>query len=325
MLRKVAILLIILSIGFKGFTQENINAYKYVVVPLKFEFLKGKDAYRTSTLTRYLLKKEGFEVYFDEEKLPQELFDDRCLALYANVLKVSGGLSIKVQVQLNDCYGNEVFLSDIGKTKIKMFKEAYPAAIKDAFKSVEFLQYEYDPSIRVTNSVDESEKDVLAKLEAAKKKAEDAEKAKAELAQLKKEVEDLKKQKEAAEKKAEDVVAEEIVAPQEEAPKEDVIEKEVLVAKAEKPIEKEIIAKETMVVKEPVSKPKSSTQNILYAQPLDNGYQLVDASPKIVMVLIKTAAPNVYTVKGKDAIVFKEDGKWFYSENSDKKELNIKF
>ncbi len=74
--------------------------------------------------------------------------------------------------------------------------------------------------------------------------------------------------------------------------------------------------------KKPVTK---SSLDLLYAQPLDNGFQLVDASPKIVMILVKTAAPNVYTVKGKEGIVFKEGDKWYYSENDSKKELNIKF
>ena len=68
---------------------------------------------------------------------------------------------------------------------------------------------------------------------------------------------------------------------------------------------------------------------IYYAQKNENGFQLVDSEPKIVMILLKTAADNVFTVKGKDAIVFKKDDKWIYSEHSDngeiKKVLNIKF
>lgn len=67
----------------------------------------------------------------------------------------------------------------------------------------------------------------------------------------------------------------------------------------------------------------------LYAQPLDNGFQLIDTTPKVVMILLKTAQTNVFIVKDQDAIVYKEEGKWFMSKsNGDKvsiKALNIKF
>ena len=67
----------------------------------------------------------------------------------------------------------------------------------------------------------------------------------------------------------------------------------------------------------------------LYAQPLDNGYQLVDTTPKVVMILLKTAQTNVFIVKDQDAIVYKEEGKWFISKNNGDKvsieALNIKF
>ena len=71
------------------------------------------------------------------------------------------------------------------------------------------------------------------------------------------------------------------------------------------------------------------TKEIYYAQAIDNGFQIVDASPKIVMVLFYTAAKDVFIVKDKNAIVFKKDGEWLYSENdgTDKssKIMNIKF
>jgi hypothetical protein len=56
---------------------------------------------------------------------------------------------------------------------------------------------------------------------------------------------------------------------------------------------------------------------------------VVDTTPKIVMILLETGKSNVYIVKGKNAMVYKEDGFWYLSENEgDKvsvKPLNIKF
>ena len=66
-----------------------------------------------------------------------------------------------------------------------------------------------------------------------------------------------------------------------------------------------------------------------YAQEIKNGFQLVNSEPRIVMILLSTAAENVFIVKGKNAIVFKEDGFWYYSENNgelkERKTMNIKF
>ena len=65
------------------------------------------------------------------------------------------------------------------------------------------------------------------------------------------------------------------------------------------------------------------------AQEIKNGFQIVDAVPKVVMVLLYTAAKDVYLVKGKSAIVFKANNQWLYSENVEgvatSKVLNIKF
>ena len=74
---------------------------------------------------------------------------------------------------------------------------------------------------------------------------------------------------------------------------------------------------------------EKKSEEIFYAQPKNNGYQLVDSEPKVVMFLLNTAAENVFIVKGKSAIVYKEDGFWYYSENNgeiqEAKLMNIKF
>ncbi|WP_179022367.1 hypothetical protein [Winogradskyella forsetii] len=74
---------------------------------------------------------------------------------------------------------------------------------------------------------------------------------------------------------------------------------------------------------------KPDTSELYYAQPIKNGFQLVNSEPRIVMILLNTAAKNVFIVKGKSAIVFKEDGFWYYSENNgeleEQQSMNVKF
>ena len=68
--------------------QSNVNSYKYVIVPLQYKFLKGQNKYRLNTLTKQLFLKSGYEVYYDNQLLPDDVFQDRCLAMYVDVNEV---------------------------------------------------------------------------------------------------------------------------------------------------------------------------------------------------------------------------------------------
>ena len=258
MSKRLTVLMFFMCIGFTAIAQKNINNYKYVIIPLKYDFLNENNQYRVNTLTRYLFKQKGFEALFDEEEFPEELNKDRCKALFANVEKAKGGLfSTKVDIVLKDCFGKEVFRTETGSSREKDFQKAYSEAIKNAFSSIENMDYEYQP------------------LE-----------------------EKVEKQ-------------------------ESVIESAVDINKVE--IRTEEVEESTEVVEV-----KTQTVNTtLYAQEKSYGYQVVDATPKVVMQLLKTSATDVFIVKDKNAIVYKEDGFWYYSENNgelkEPKNLDIKF
>ncbi|MEM6542926.1 MAG: hypothetical protein AAF634_17345 [Bacteroidota bacterium] len=73
-----------------------------------------------------------------------------------------------------------------------------------------------------------------------------------------------------------------------------------------------------------------NNKDVLYAQPIEDGFQLVDTTPKVVYIIKSTSAPEVFLVNqaGKNGVVFKEGGKWYieFDEKGGKaKELNIKF
>ena len=74
---------------------------------------------------------------------------------------------------------------------------------------------------------------------------------------------------------------------------------------------------------------KEALSSVLYAQQIENGYQLVDSSPKVVYRIKNSGLNNVFLVEGKNAIVYKKGDSWvleYYSENNLKQEaLNIKF
>ena len=42
-----------------AFSQTNLNNYKYVIVPKKYDFLKEEDQFRLNGLTKFLFEKYG--------------------------------------------------------------------------------------------------------------------------------------------------------------------------------------------------------------------------------------------------------------------------
>jgi len=106
------------------------------------------------------------------------------------------------------------------------------------------------------------------------------------------------------------------------------VKKTVRVVEVEEVIPTKIDIEENAV--EAIVKEEISIKNELYyAQKISNGFQLVNSEPRVVMILLETAAQNVFIVEGKSAIVYKEDGFWYYSENNgglgEQRTMNIKF
>lgn len=82
-----------------------------------------------------------------------------------------------------------------------------------------------------------------------------------------------------------------------------------------------------------VQKTESVTINadMLNAQPIANGYQLVDNTPKIVLKIYMTSNPDVFIGENEESkgVVLKKGGQWFFEYYQQKtlvvKPLNIKF
>ncbi|MBQ4821470.1 hypothetical protein [Aquimarina sp. MMG016] len=129
------------SISFYG--QKSINDYKYVVVAEEYDFFEGKDKYQLNSLTKFLFNKYGFNAFLQNDEKPNDLINNGCLGLRADVKKGSGLFSTKLVVELRNCNGAIVFSSSEGKSREKEFKRAYQEALRDAFKSIQKLNYKY--------------------------------------------------------------------------------------------------------------------------------------------------------------------------------------
>jgi hypothetical protein len=76
---------------------------------------------------------------------------------------------------------------------------------------------------------------------------------------------------------------------------------------------------------------KSNTviENVLYAQATNNGFQLVDTTPKVFFIILKTKQENLFIIEGKNGIFYKNNSNWIaeYYQNNVliQKEYQVKF
>lgn len=271
--------------------QTNLNNFKYVIVPKKFDFLKKPDQFQLNSMTKFLLEKENFKTIFDDEDYPEDMAKDRCLALEANVIDESGLFKTKLVVQLKDCNNTILFVSRTGDSKLKEYQKAYYEALREAFQSFQALNYVYKPK----------EKDTQVVLKPAIKLASE-------------DTPEVKSKKEEVVKKVKAQPKIEPAKPEmQEAPK-----KEAIVIKDIKnPNKKNSIKDQTIL------------SDILYAQTIPNGFQLVDSSPKVVYTIYYSGKKDIYMVKGIDAVIYKLNDTWVIAEQKgdklDVSSINIKF
>lgn len=232
-------IIILLLLPFVCFSQT-LTDYKYVVVPERFDFQKEDNQYDFNNLVKMMFEKYGFKVYLSKAHLPEELALNRCKAMYADIQKVPGFLSTNLLIELRDCAGRVLFISEVGKSKEKDYKTAYYEALRKASRSLDNYNFLRESTV----SDEESPANT--------------------------------------------------VAPPSGTP--------------------EIVADET-----------------LFAQPIPNGYQLVDSTPQVVLRIYKTSKPDSFTaIAGSyNGLVFKKGDAWYFeyydNEQLVSKKLNIKF
>jgi hypothetical protein len=233
---KTKFLFLLLFVSSFSFSQS-VNDYAAVMIPVKYDFLKNDNQYRLNTLTKFNLKKAGFEAFYTNESSPSQ-YNDRCKLLYADVSKESGFMTTKLFITLKDCNSKVIFKSEIGKSREKDYEAAYSEALNMAFESVYALQYKYNGS---TNSQNLG-------------------------------------------------IASPAIAP---------------------------VSAAAIVAAVAVNVPSGSAEpdgKVLFAQPIKNGFQLVDTTPKVVMKAYKTTNPSIYIAskENNQGVMILKENQWFF-------------
>ncbi len=158
MKKLIQLIIVLLFVQSSVLVQSNLNDFKYVLIPKQYDFQRSEDQYQLNSLTKFLFNKYGFEAYFENEDIPSDVSQDRCLALRADLKKLKGFLITRLQFELKDCNGNIVSTSKIGETKVKQYDTAYNIALRQAFETYQNANYSYQPMAKATSIAETSNK-----------------------------------------------------------------------------------------------------------------------------------------------------------------------
>src|SRR5690606_3527706 len=154
--------ILIFAMGLSAHAQ--LDAYKYVIVPKKFDAIKSNNQYQTSTLVKHYLTEYGLTAVYDDA-LPLDLAENRCLGLIANILDDSSMFTTKLKLSLKNCQNQEVFTTREGRSKTKEFETAYREAIQQAFGSFSSIDYRYRPKAGETIAMQQLDRPVTSELD----------------------------------------------------------------------------------------------------------------------------------------------------------------
>ncbi|MBL0685122.1 hypothetical protein [Aquimarina mytili] len=135
------------------YSQKSVNDYKYVVVPERFGFFNDKDAYQLNSMTKFLFNKYGFNALMNTDEFPEDLKDNGCKKLLADVVKGNGLFVTKLAIQLTDCNGIVVYTSPEGTSREKEYRKGFQEALRNAFKNVARLNYKYNEANETSEDV----------------------------------------------------------------------------------------------------------------------------------------------------------------------------
>ncbi|SEA27344.1 hypothetical protein [Bizionia paragorgiae] len=143
---------------FSGYAQHNLNNYKYVIVPDRYEFLNTPNEFRLNELTKFLFEKYNFLTYMESDILPEDVKSNRCLALSAKVIDRSSMFKTSLIIVLENCKKDIEFSSHEGTSRDKLRDVAFNKALRAASQSLAALNYSYRPDENQIKLVSESTK-----------------------------------------------------------------------------------------------------------------------------------------------------------------------
>ena len=288
--------------------QDNRHQITCIIVPTKFEAFNAENKHYTSTFTKQTLSAAGYRVAYDTE-LPPDVAYNNCRGLTADLIDKSNMFNTKLHFEFKDCEGKVVYTTDQGTSKDKDYKRAFRQAILIAMNNIEGKIKVVGPYSRELAAGNKGGKPLANGRVINQNYSQE---------------EQIYKAVTIDDKALFDAPVTNTPADISQSRSADVTRYKI--TKVEAPVATiPLLPQSVEVVK--------SGMGILYAQPIPSGYQLVDESPKVVMVIEKSLVPRINFAKKKSGefigLLYEENGKWLLEKwptaEGKVEELIIKF
>ena len=106
MFRKIILVALLFSFALPALAQIEINAFKYIIIPRKYDFLKEENQFRLNTITKHLFDQEGYLTLVQGNQYPEDVKANPCIAVTVNVVDESSMFKTKLKIELKNCLAN---------------------------------------------------------------------------------------------------------------------------------------------------------------------------------------------------------------------------
>ena len=171
-MQKSIFLTIVLVMCFSTLFSQNLDSYKYILVPNRYDFQKSQDQYQVNSLVKFLFNRAGYKAFMVGEELPQDLNNNNCLAAKAYVDIQPSMLSVKTVVRLEDCFGKTIMVTKVSRSKEKAYQKAYHESIRRTFTEIEALAYNYKPRKKEGGLIEKFDEQIVIKEEISESQKE---------------------------------------------------------------------------------------------------------------------------------------------------------
>ncbi len=147
----------VVLICFGNMYAQNISDFKYVLIPDELTDFE-ENQYRMKThLQRFLESKKYVVLNSNPTEWPEEVRQNPCLIVTADIRKVRKVLKNKVAVEFIDCTKKQILVLE-GESNIKELNTGYPDALKKSLQLLRAsnpkdLSYENTPTIMTTQEI----------------------------------------------------------------------------------------------------------------------------------------------------------------------------
>lgn len=138
--KTVITFLFIVFFIISSFGQDKLNQYKYISIPKQLTLQKKPNQYEINTLIKNYLNKYDFTSFIQGDTIPNNIKPCEILTLDANK---SGFLVTKMTLNFTDCYGNNIYTTTEGLSRIKEYKPAYYESLRETLKDPNIQKHKF--------------------------------------------------------------------------------------------------------------------------------------------------------------------------------------